>query len=312
MRYLDAVSQQNRIASASFFPSFLVPLCAWVALLLGSSLSTVFWIAWLGYKDVPFWDPYVRLLGIAGILALTWLWPRLHALRGFLWAVLAFQVGNMVWIALTAFPPVSVWLLSLPSYQYVFVIALWLALFPALLMALTLMGSGLNRQELFLTKGNMRGGGRILMPFLPTISWMWLAPLLVAVLLGPGVLLLISQVRPDLQLAQRVFGALPVILAFGIINSFQEEFRFRVVFLARLTPVLGARQTLLMSSLLFGLAHWVGNNHPNGLLGALITGLAGWISGASILETRGVAWAWIIHALSDTIVIITLVMTTVH
>ena len=185
-------------------------------------------------------------------------------------------------------------------------------IFPVAFMALTLIGSGLSRRELFLTRGDMRARGRILLPFLPRVSWVWLALLVSIVFLGPTLAQLISLIRPDVSLAQRVLVALPLILAVGLIRSFQEDFRFRLVLLARLAPVLGARQALLMSSFLFGLVYWMSSSPPNGLAGTLISGIAGWILGASILETRGFAWTWIIHALAETLAVTILVMTTIH
>ena len=110
MNQRDAVFEQKTTLSRSNPPTFLVRVCAWIALLLGSSLSTVFWIAWLGYKNVPVWDPAVRLLGKAGILVLTYLWPTLRALHGFVWALLAFASGTLAKEALTTLPPIATWL----------------------------------------------------------------------------------------------------------------------------------------------------------------------------------------------------------
>jgi hypothetical protein len=213
---------------------------------------------------------------------------------------------------LTTLPSVAIWLHALPAAEFRLADALLWMIFPVALMALTLIGSGLSRLELFLTRGDMRARGRMLIPFLPKISWMWLALLVIILFIGPTLAQLISLIRPDFSLAQHVLVALPVILAVGLIRSFQEDFRFRIVFLARLAPVLGARQALLMSSLLFGLVYWMSSSPPNGLVGTLISGIAGWILGASILETRGIAWIWIIHALAETLAITILVMTTVH
>src|SRR5207302_5890473 len=140
---------------------------------------------------------------------------------------------------------------------------------------------GLSRRELFLTRGDMRARGRMLLPFLPRISWIWLALLVSLIFLGPTLAQLISLIRPGASLAQHVLVALPVILAVGLIRSFQEDFRFRIVFLARLAPVLGARHALLMSSLLFGFVYWMSSSPPTGLVRTLISGIAGWIQGAS-------------------------------
>lgn len=299
------LSQSNR-------STFLASLCAWITLLLSSSLPPILWVAWLGDKQEPVWSVAVRLLGVASILVLTYLWPTLRALRGFVWALLAFASGTLAKEASTTLPPIAVWLHSLSAAEFRLVDAVLWMIFPVAFMVLTLIGSGLSRRELFLARGEMRARGRMLLPFLPRVSWVWLALLVSMVFLGPTLAQLISLIRPDVSLAQHVLVALPLILAVGLIRSFQEDFRFRLVLLARLAPVLGARQALLMSSLLFGFVYWMSSSPPNGLGGTLISGIAGWILGASILETRGFAWTWIIHALAETLAVTILVMTAVH
>ena len=71
----------------------LVQTVAWIALLFGSALTHVIWVEGLGYKDSPTWDYVVRFIVLVALLTLSWLWPKLRPLRGFLLAILAFNVA---------------------------------------------------------------------------------------------------------------------------------------------------------------------------------------------------------------------------
>ncbi|HYS78109.1 MAG TPA: CPBP family intramembrane glutamic endopeptidase, partial [Candidatus Dormibacteraeota bacterium] len=82
--------------------------------------------------------------------------------------------------------------------------------------------------------------------------------------------------------------------------------RFRAVLLARLVPVIGAAQALWITSTMFGLGHWFG--HPSGPVGVAMAGFAGFVWGKSMLDTRGFAWAWIIHASMDLLIFTLLLM----
>ncbi len=291
--------------------SHLAQLYAWIAMLVVGPLTTIIWATLLGRNGIPAWDPYVRLGCLLSMVGLTWLWPTsLRPLRGFLFALLALVVGTMTASFFMKLPTVTSWLQTLQPSQYVFVDAIGAALFPAGFMALTLIGSGLSRHDLSLAKGNMSARSRLFGPLTPALPWPLLAPILLVILVIPGLVQVVLTVHPDLARASNILSALPLILAFGLINSLQEEFRFRLVFLARLVPVVGERHALLLTSVLFGLVHWV-SGHPGGPVGALIAGCAGWFLAKSIRETGGIGWAWLLHGVADVLIITLLVMATV-
>ena len=103
------------------------------------------------------------------------------------------------------------------------------------------------------------------------------------------------------DLLARVVPALPAVLLFAAINAFSEEICFRAVLLATLPHVIGRRQALLINAVFFGLAHYLYGT-PSGLVGFLMTALLAWILGKSMLETRGLFWAWFIHFLPDVVI----------
>ena len=99
----------------------------------------------------------------------------------------------------------------------------------------------------------------------------------------------------------RTLRFLPAVLLFSAINAFTEEVYFRAGLLTTLTEVLGKGQTLLLSAVFFGLAHWLWGSPP-GLVGFLMTGFLAWLLGKSMLETRGLGWPWFIHFVPDVVI----------
>src|SRR6266571_2776167 len=170
---------------------------------------------------------------------------------------------------------------------------------------LALAAIGVGRRTLFLTRGDLRA--RRPLPFgLPTVSWALLGPALAVLFAGPLALQLILKAPPDPRLLSRALASLPLALAFAAFNAAQEQFRFRMVLLARLAPVVGAGQALLVTSTLFGIGHWFG--HPSGASGVLMAGLAGYVWGRSILDTRGFFWAWLSHGMQDVLIFLLVLM----
>lgn len=97
---------------------------------------------------------------------------------------------------------------------------------------------------------------------------------------------------------QRALILLPFAILFSGINAFTEESYYRLSFLSTLVDGTGKNQALLISSAFFGMAHFLYGSPP-GILGFLMTGFLAWLMGKSILETRGMLWAWVIHVMAD-------------
>lgn len=282
----------------------LVVATAWVAMLSASSLHII-WRAFLHHDNVSIWIPIGQFIGFAISLATTFIAPSLRPVRGFIWALVTLAVGNWIRYGIENTTPWTVWAQTAPKYELIFADFL-VALIPGLLMALTLVGSGIGRREVFLAKGDLSAPST--MPFgLRPIPWTLLRPLLTILFTLPLVLQLISTVRPDFAMGEKVLGALPIILTFAIVNAASEEVRFRSVLIARMETVLGPRHALLLTSTLFGLGHWFGN--PSGPSGVLMTGIAGWFLGKAMIETRGFFWSWLMHGIQDVIILAFIVMT---
>ena len=93
---------------------------------------------------------------------------------------------------------------------------------------------------------------------------------------------------------------LPVVLLAAALNAFNEEMTYKASLLAVLVDAVGSRQALWMVAAYFGLAHFYGV--PYGVIGVVLASFLGWILAKSMLETRGLAWAWLIHFCQDVLI----------
>jgi hypothetical protein len=89
-------------------------------------------------------------------------------------------------------------------------------------------------------------------------------------------------------------------IVFSLSNSFVEESITRLGVVVVLKGKLKERTIPLISALIFGIVHYWGN--PGGIAGVIVAGFLGWFLAKSILETKGIFWAWLIHFVQDVII----------
>jgi hypothetical protein len=94
-----------------------------------------------------------------------------------------------------------------------------------------------------------------------------------------------------------VLKYLPVIFIFASINAFYEELVIRASLLSELEMVIGGKQALYLTSAYFGIGHFYGA--PSGIIGVFLASFLGYILGKSMLETRGLFWAFLLHFIMD-------------
>lgn len=122
-----------------------------------------------------------------------------------------------------------------------------------------------------------------------------------AVIMSSGTLaFLVLAGRPPLDMVVRALPFLPAVLIAAALNAFNEEMTYKASFLSVLENVVGKHQALLLMAAYFGIGHFYGV--PYGLIGVLMAGFLGWFLGKSMLETRGLWWAWFIHFLQDVLI----------
>jgi len=100
---------------------------------------------------------------------------------------------------------------------------------------------------------------------------------------------------------------LPFILIFAMMNAFTEEAITRLSLVTALKGMVPNSVIYIASALLFGIPHYFGV--PGGIFGAIMAAFLGWLLSKSIVETRGMFWAWFIHFLQDVIIFTALFLT---
>jgi membrane protease YdiL (CAAX protease family) len=178
----------------------------------------------------------------------------------------------------------------------------------AFLMLTTFIGRDFNRDDLFLRVGQLDAPAQPepILWFRKAIPWTRFGPQLLVIFgLGLTTFLFIS-LRPDFGHPSHSWQLLPWALTTAALNAANEEFQFRCVPLAHLRDVLPVRETLWLTAIFFGLAHYFGQ--PSGTIGIAMATIAGWIWAKSMVETRGAGWAFGIHMLQDVVIFYFLAM----
>jgi len=280
---------------------------AWGAILIVSTPTIILRLLVRGVPAeplTPVWLAWAQVVVLTVLWAVTWVWPALKPLRSFVLAILAFSFGFFLVIPFVEESAAWTNWMEQASWGIWLVAKLGIRLIIVALMALTLIGSGIGRRQLFLVRGNPSAPGqptRLLLDILREpkpwnrVVREWLPFYAVILLIVVGI-----QVRPDVSQVLRAVTFLPAIVVMAAINAFSEEFEFRSVLLARLEPVLGPWQAILMTSVMFGLGHYFGA--PSGPFGVLLATYLGWIAAKSMIETRGFVWAFLIHFVGDFII----------
>ena len=282
---------------------------AWIVILVWGELPVIvlriFVPAGASEPYIPPWVAWVQVVLLAVFWLVTQISPSLKPLGGFTLALIAFMLGAaFIQPAIWRSAIVASWL-NEASWGMKQIAIYGSKLITVTLMALTLIGSGIGRQELFLTLGNPRSPAKPT-PFLPGLKeplpWGKVVRNLLPFFIVPMLIVLWVQIRPDATQFSRVLIFLPAIILASTFNAFSEEFQFRSMLLPRLGPVLGASQAVLMTSVAFGLGHYGPANNPNGLFGASLAGYLGWVAAKSMIETRGLVWAFVLHFLADFVI----------
>jgi membrane protease YdiL (CAAX protease family) len=278
----------------------LLRVIAWSAVIVASALPTIIWRE-SGHGRAPWLVMTQCVILIAAALAVL-PFPRLRVLTRFLLALAAMRIGwyfAAPWIEGTGL--FRRWSES-GNWNVRLLIGRASVIAGALLMSLTLIGSGMTRRDLFLCRGNIAAPAQPI-PFLglrKSIPWTVFGPALLVVFGVALPLFLYFTIHPDFTAGGRILRFLPWILGVAALNAANEEFQFRNVLLAHLRNVVSPAEAVLLTAVLFGLGHYYGQ--PSGPIGVVMAGFAGWIWARSMIETRGFAWAFFIHMVQDIVI----------
>ena len=282
-------------------------IVAWVSgLLILSNLPDVIFRTATGAAVSPIWLPALALTILAAMLVVAILWRPLSGLYGYALTLVALAAGYLVEALIEQSSAWTSWNRSLsPGASFVLINSA--KLIPVTTLALSLVGSRLSREDLFLRFGNLRArfiriGRR------GSISWGWLLPIALLFSVGPVIANVVGVRHPDFATAVRLVPLVPLIIVGAVINTFSEEFLFRQVLLARLIPIVGVTQAIWLTALRFGIGHWFGS--PSGLDGVLLAAVFGWFAAKSMLDTRGSGWIWLVHLINDVVIFSLIALTT--
>ena len=275
---------------------------AWIFMLLASTLPTIVAREIL-QTDIP--EPwrlgFPALVMSLGLL-MTWVWRAINPLRPFF--ILFIALGLVEWLVYTQIGNMPIWKTwqSDSSFNISMMATQTLRMIVTLVVIATLFFLKKKRAAFFLVKGDTNAA-------VEPVKWMGVKEgerwkkfgRNFTVILSIGTLaFLILAARPSLDIVIKVLPFLPVILLAAMINAFSEEMTYKASFLSVLEDVIGRNQALWLMAVYFGIGHFYGV--PYGVVGVLMAGFLGWFLGKSMLETRGLFWAWFIHFVQDVLI----------
>lgn len=132
-------------------------------------------------------------------------------------------------------------------------------------------------------------------------EWGTYGPVTAIALTIGTILLMFMGVKAEHGVMNETFFALlPIVFFVSATNAWSEEIFSRFALASGLSGKLSPNTICLISGIIFGLPHYFGT--PGGVFGVIVTGALGWLLMRSVLETRGLGWAWMIHFLQDIII----------
>ena len=244
------------------------------------------------------------LIVLAGF-GLTFVWKAIRPLRAFFGLFIVLLAAQwLVYTRVDALPFYRAWIKN-PSFSVYMLAEEGLNLMVTLAVIAYLFILLKKRTAFFLTMGDLAA------PVQEPIKWLgiktgdkWnaVAPIAtVCISLGTLVFLVLAG-KPSLSSLARVLPFLPAVLLAAVVNAFTEEMTIKASFLSLLKDVAGKQQSLLLMAAYFGILHFYGV--PYGITGVIMATFLGWFLGKSMLETRGLFWAWFIHFWQDVLIFI--------
>ncbi|MFO7681219.1 MAG: CPBP family intramembrane glutamic endopeptidase [Chloroflexota bacterium] len=281
----------------------LVVIAAWGFMLLGSILPEIILHEVLHRSDLVAWLTSGRLVTLAVLTAVSWLWQPLRPLWKYAAILLVFAGGQEV---MNRVRETAVWQNTLNQWGSSFArdylaVQVW-KLGSTAIVLVGLFALGFRRKDAFLVRGQLDA------PITP-VKWLgfpkpepWThfgAKWIVFLSIGMVVLLnIFGTVHLDSLMA--ALGMMPVILILSALNAFNEEVTYRSAQLAPLEPAVGSRQALWITAVLFAIMHYY--SAINGVAGVILTIFMGWMLSKAMLETRGFFWSWLIHFTQDVVI----------
>jgi hypothetical protein len=275
---------------------------AWVFLLLASSIPMIFMQEVLHQSVSENLRSLMAAIVVLAGLLLTFVWNAIRPLRSFF--VLFLVLVGLEWFVFTRVDQLSFYRLWLnnPSFNVYMLAEQSLRLLVTLGIIAALFIMQKSRAAFFLVKGDTSAS-------VEPVKWLGIKEgerwnklgRMFAFFISLGTLaFLVIAGHPPLNIVIRALPFLPAVLLAAALNAFNEEMTYKASFLSMLEGSVGARQALWLMAAYFGIGHYYGV--PYGVIGVVMAGFMGWLLGKSMLETRGLWWAWFIHFWQDVLI----------
>ncbi len=243
------------------------------------------------------WLSQARIVLLAAIFALSFVWPYIRPLRGLALVFLVIY-GVEGWFFLTVIPQSQLYASVFDSNpNLAFFGERLLRIGASLVMLLVLLGMGLKRQDFFLTLGNLKAVAepeKWGVPRKPE-TWPGFSLRYAVIIVVLFLLFMVPAMQPslsNLSVGLVLFAALCAVL-----NAFAEEFLYRSALLPQVLPLFGKGASMILVASWFGIGHYFGV--PSGSAGVILVTIGGWIFAKSMIETQGMGWALFLHFVSD-------------
>ncbi len=292
-------TEDKRVAAPDLRPNIAV---AWVVVAGASALPQVILKEWGGLEATD--DARAILaasvVGLALLVAATW--GRLRPLVPFLVVFLSLVGAQwLVFRVVGQAQPFHSWLAD-PAFTTRTLADQSLRLMVTCLVIVALLVVRGRPSRFFLAAGDVRAPMRQLrwLGVKEGTRWSRFGPIAAAAISGGTLVFLLASGGVRVDLVMRAAPLLPVVLLVAAFNAFSEEVTYKASLLSVLEGPVGPAQALWMVSAYFGIGHYYGV--PYGLIGVAMALALGWLLGRSMLETRGVFWAWFIHFWQDVLI----------
>jgi membrane protease YdiL (CAAX protease family) len=268
-----------------------------VVLLLVSTLPNILWIESTGQFDG--WLLPAKVLLLTGVLLLSWKSKPISPLRPLLTIVLVLLSAEwgMAQIAATSwwhawFGGGRTFVTDMMGIQLGRLLVSFVIIAALLLLRYT-------PRQAFLTIGNLHATAQPvpLLGMKAPESWSRFGVISLLIMSGVVLTFLFLAGRPSPDLLRSVLPLLPFVLLFALMNAWSEEISYRVSLITTTESVVGPMQAVWLSAIFFGIGHYYGV--PYGIVGVLLSTFFGYILGKSLVETRGLAWALLLHIVAD-------------
>jgi len=275
---------------------------AWIFLLLSSGLPRIILQEVFDYPVTSDLGAIIAATVVLTGLVLTFAWSAMQRLRSFfvLFLILV-AVEWFVYTKVDEMPFYQAWS-SHPSFNVSMLAEQSLRLLVTLVIIAALFLLKKHASAFFLVKGDVNAPAEAVRPLgiQEGEPWNKIGRNFTLILSSGTLAFLILAGRPPMDILVQAVPFLPAVLLAAAPNAFNEEMTYKASFLSVLENVVGKHQALWLMAAYFGIGHYYGI--PYGVIGVMMAGFLGWFLGKSMLETRGLWWAWFIHFWQDMLI----------